>query len=44
MQKKYVVKKKLTGEIVDTYYVLSYALMRVKPDEELIEIVYDNND
>jgi len=41
MQKKYVVRNKTTKEIVDTYYVLSYALMMVKPNEELIEIVYE---
>ena len=42
MQKKYVIRNKETKEIVDTYYVFSYALMMVKPDEELIEIVYEN--
>jgi len=41
MQKKYLIRNKTTKEVVDTYYVLSYALMMVKPDEELIEIVYE---
>lgn len=41
MQKKYLIRNKTTKEIVNTYYVFSYALMMVKPEEELIEVVYD---
>jgi len=42
MQKKYLIRNKITKEIVDTYYVLSYALMMIKPEEELIEVVNDD--
>jgi hypothetical protein len=42
MQKKYLIRNKITHEIVDIYYVLSYALMMIKPDEELIEVIHED--